>query len=320
MVEEGEAKFSAIAWKLYISLYCTYRNLRYFMGSPPANRRRNLMAFINEVTLKKDGLHAYMGENGAFIGNGTPLLDCKRHTSKGSQWSPRPKHILRRLLETAYGCPVNVEAVHASLERVAKALNDGDKGVATIALLHANFTPLASISHAEKMRRADTLSKASVDDPVHPGWPAGTPNSLGGKYRNKNTPQIVRYFESVYPFIHEMAQRLHVNENWILALSAHESGYLEAHNYGLNNPFGLTHGGGSNVGYSSIEAAMKYWEDKYGDDVRGATSMSDFLYRLLHLKNGATYNKADPNWKNKISGALESVSGRKEAWLEERKK
>ncbi len=33
---------------------------------------------------------------------------------------------------------------------------------------------------------APDVSKASPDDPVHPGWPAGTPGSLGGKFRPKD--------------------------------------------------------------------------------------------------------------------------------------
>jgi len=273
------------------------------------------MAFINEVTLKKDGLHAYMGENGAFIGNGTPLLDYKRHSSKGSQWSPRPKHVLRRLLEAAYGYPVNVEAVHTSLERVAKALNDGDKGIATIALLHANFPPLASIAHAEKMRRADTLVKASVDDPVHPGWPGKTPGGLGGEFRPKyNSPQQVAYFNNVYQLIHDMAQRLNVDENWILGLSACESGYLDGHNTGLHNPFGITDAGGHNLNFKSYEEAAAYWESHYGDTVRNATSADDFLNRLGHTPKGA-YNSVNPAWKSSVSKVIDSVGPRKDLWL-----
>ena len=33
---------------------------------------------------------------------------------------------------------------------------------------------------------APDVSKASPDDPVHPGWPAGTPGGLGGKFRPKD--------------------------------------------------------------------------------------------------------------------------------------
>ena len=33
--------------------------------------------------------------------------------------------------------------------------------------------------------KAQALAKASPDDPEHPGWPAGTPGGLGGKFRPK---------------------------------------------------------------------------------------------------------------------------------------
>jgi hypothetical protein len=229
------------------------------------------MAFITEVTLKKDGLHAYLDENGAFIGNGTPLLDFCADSPAGNPWSSRPKHILQRLLSVAYGGSVNVDAAHRSLERVAKALNGGDISLASIALVHANFPPLANISRAEKMSREDALFKASVDDPVHPGNPTGTPGGLGGKFAPKyNSPQQVAYFNHVYQLIHDMAQRLNVNENWILGLSAYESGYLNDHNTGLCNPFGLTAGGGNNLSFRSYEEAVAYWERNYGDIVRNA--------------------------------------------------
>lgn len=35
-------------------------------------------------------------------------------------------------------------------------------------------------------RVIEDLAKASADDPVHPGWPAGTPGGLGGKFRPKD--------------------------------------------------------------------------------------------------------------------------------------
>lgn len=42
--------------------------------------------------------------------------------------------------------------------------------------------------HVRRLALLETLlEKAAVDDPVHPGYPAGTPGSLGGKYRPKDT-------------------------------------------------------------------------------------------------------------------------------------
>jgi hypothetical protein len=32
----------------------------------------------------------------------------------------------------------------------------------------------------------DYVQKASADDPQHPGWPAGTPDGRGGKFRPKD--------------------------------------------------------------------------------------------------------------------------------------
>jgi hypothetical protein len=33
---------------------------------------------------------------------------------------------------------------------------------------------------------AQDLEKASPDDPKHPGWPAGAPDSQGGKFRPRD--------------------------------------------------------------------------------------------------------------------------------------
>jgi hypothetical protein len=46
----------------------------------------------------------------------------------------------------------------------------------------------ATVFVALGMHAASRLgfSKASADDPVHPGWPAGTPGGLGGKFRPKD--------------------------------------------------------------------------------------------------------------------------------------
>jgi hypothetical protein len=59
--------------------------------------------------------------------------------------------------------------------------------------------PQANLSAAETIenRRADaaavnadqskSVQKAAADDPAHPGWPAGTPGGLGGKFRPKDS-------------------------------------------------------------------------------------------------------------------------------------
>jgi hypothetical protein len=64
------------------------------------------------------------------------------------------------------------------------------------------------------------------------------------------------FFDTLYPQIHTLAERLGIEESWILGLAAYESYWLGPHNRQLNNPFGVTHGGGPNARYDSISAAV----------------------------------------------------------------
>ena len=58
--------------------------------------------------------------------------------------------------------------------------------------LHRGYAALtgkgATVFLTLSAHAASTLgfTKASADDPVHPGWPAGTPGGLGGKFRPKD--------------------------------------------------------------------------------------------------------------------------------------
>jgi flagellum-specific peptidoglycan hydrolase FlgJ len=100
-----------------------------------------------------------------------------------------------------------------------------------------------------------------------------------------------QFFDTLYPPVHALAQRLGIDETWLLGLSAYESGWLGPHNRDLNDPFGVTHGGGPNAAYASITDAVASWEKKYGPIVRGATSREDFAQRLLDAK----YNTRNKN-------------------------
>jgi hypothetical protein len=123
-----------------------------------------------------------------------------------------------------------------------------------------------------------------------------------------------RFFDTIYPSIHSLATRLGTDETWLLGLAAHESWYLNAHNRAINNPFGVTHGGGSNVHYSSINAALAYWEQRYGSAVRGATSAQDFVSQLYR----ENYNTLDPDWQQKVLGVIRSIPRRLSAWRSRR--
>jgi hypothetical protein len=73
-----------------------------------------------------------------------------------------------------------------------------------------------------------------------------------------------KFFDTLYLQVHALAQRLGIDETWLLGLAAYESGWLNAHNRALNDPFGATHHGGPNVTYHSIADAVAYWEKTYG--------------------------------------------------------
>jgi lysozyme len=73
---------------------------------------------------RPDGINPYLTDAGAFLGNGAPLLD-----RIGTQWRPRR---IAGLADRA-----------DSLATIAKALNRGDRSLAAIALVQAEFPPLS---------------------------------------------------------------------------------------------------------------------------------------------------------------------------------
>ncbi len=55
---------------------------------------------------KGDGRHAYLNENGVFIGRGTPLLE----KDADGRWRPRQRQLLESLLTKGYGGEVDLES------------------------------------------------------------------------------------------------------------------------------------------------------------------------------------------------------------------
>jgi hypothetical protein len=68
-------------------------------------------------------------------------------------------------------------------------MNEGDLARAAICTVHMRLPPLHDERAARRARRFDRLAKASDDDPVHPGWPAGTPGGVGGRFRPKTSEE-----------------------------------------------------------------------------------------------------------------------------------
>jgi len=110
--------------------------------------------------------------------------------------------------------------------------------------------------------------------------------------------------------VHDAAERLGIDESWLLGLAAHESGWLQPHNREINNPFGVTHAGRRDVQYDSMGAAVDAWERRYGSVVQGAISAADFVQRLL----SARYNTENPKWSEDVIDGIRSVRRRLASW------
>jgi hypothetical protein len=118
------------------------------------------------------------------------------------------------------------------------------------------------------------------------------------------------FFDTLYAPVHGVAGRLGINETWLLGLAAHEGGWLEKpHNRAINNPFGVTHGGGRDVQYGSMDDAVAAWGRRYGPVVQGATSAEDFVQRLRDIP----YN-VKPEWPGLVLDAIRSVQRRLDSW------
>jgi hypothetical protein len=209
--------------------------------------------------------------------------------------------------------------------RIAAALDGGDTALAQILGLHM---PIGELDDARlrQLALAALWLKANFN-PDQPRIPAGNGPESGewiygddeaspaaarrepgpGEYR---TGDPDRFFDTVYDEFRALAERLGIDETWLLGLAAHESGYLDEHNRELNDPFGVTHRGRSNVQYESIKSAVAYWERRFGSVVQGATSTEDFVNRLF-LTN---YNTADPKWSAKVLGVIRSIARHLSAW------
>jgi hypothetical protein len=56
--------------------------------------------------------------------------------------------------------------------------------------LHDTAVALGARCDHEDHRRPAWLERAAVDDPVHPGWPAGAPDDEGGEFRPKDDKHL----------------------------------------------------------------------------------------------------------------------------------
>ncbi|HTG37077.1 MAG TPA: DNRLRE domain-containing protein [Thermoanaerobaculia bacterium] len=129
------------------------------------------------------------------------------------------------------------------------------------------------------------------------------------------TDQQNSFFSDLLGPVKKLAEKYNFDPNFLLGLSAHESGWMGQHARDLNNAFGLTRAGGNNLSYDSVQQAVDYWGQHFGEKVRGARSIDDFINRLQtdERDKGGTgkYNTVDPDWDKKVRGGYDAVKRRR---------
>ncbi|HTH97546.1 MAG TPA: hypothetical protein VL574_09030 [Stellaceae bacterium] len=131
---------------------------------------------------------------GVSCGPDGPCLGPLRLLDKaGTMLRPRPLHILDRLFSETFDQPVDCSELLLRLAGIADALNRGELARAMVGTQLLRL-PVLSKEQAERAAVAEAaLSKASPDDPIRPGWRAGTPGGKGGKFRPKTPEEIGDY-------------------------------------------------------------------------------------------------------------------------------
>jgi hypothetical protein len=174
------------------------------------SRRENdfccLQTHIREIPLSTFGRHFSVSDRrgngvscdqtGLFVG-GVSLLEPCRNCAGFQKWRPRPMGELNRDLSKRYGVPVEFDGKLEAIAKIAGALGRGDMLAAHIATLHlqipdppppANAAQSASeVLALAKQLHARGLLKRGWDPAKHPRWPAGSPDSVGGRFAPSDT-------------------------------------------------------------------------------------------------------------------------------------
>jgi hypothetical protein len=131
--------------------------------------------------------------------------------------------------------------------------------------------------------------------------------------KNGAAPNFKRFFDTLENPLRDLAKELGVPEDYLLGHAAHESSYLNDHNFPLNNPFGYTAAGKNNLSFGSIAEAIAAYRDRYGKQIKGATSDKDFAERIQGKLNGKPvpgwyeYNSKDKDYEQHVLGLIHSI-------------
>ncbi|NVN91514.1 MAG: glucosaminidase domain-containing protein [Desulfuromonadales bacterium] len=144
-----------------------------------------------------------------------------------------------------------------------------------------------------------------------------------GRNKKPNRPQTLNsgfdckkeFFKELLGPVEKVAKQYNFDPNYLLAISALESGWLGAHAHELNNAFGLTKGGGNNLEFKNFSESVEFWGKTFGSKASGAVSIDDFISKLqtdLRKQGGnGKYNTVNPKWGTEIRNAYHSVLKRR---------
>ncbi len=131
-----------------------------------------------------------------FVGC-VPLLERGCRACGQAEWQPRPLFDLNRDLSKTYRLPIEIGAKASCLAAICRALNRGDLLHAQIATVHLEIPDppdltksrqsVGEIVDLARQLQASGLLKADWDPAKHPRWPAGSPDSIGGRFAPAGT-------------------------------------------------------------------------------------------------------------------------------------
>jgi len=121
----------------------------------------------------------------------------------------------------------------------------------------------------------------------------------------KCPPNVRKFFKDLDVLLNGLANDLNTSVLFLEALSSLESGWYNTHNRSLNNPFGLTRAGGRNLSFPNVQAAIDYWNQDWGDAVRGAQTMDQFIQDLEGGKR--KYNDVTKDYSDRLRKQYDTV-------------
>ncbi len=169
---------------------------------------------------------------------------------------------------------------------------------------HANVQAGANASDAEPEKRKALMT--------NDGYRQALDEAAKGQKIESDTDiklKAPRFF-ILYPLFEQLAEELDTDVDFLLAHAALESGWLDTHNTELHNLFGVTRAGGKNLEYPSFEAAIQHWVKLFGDRVRGARTMDEYI-NGLRFKGHAAYNSARSDYDELLRKMYPSIVKRK---------